>query len=518
MRLIRLTRLKNLKNRKIVSLLVLILFIFNFLIFFLLLTPAFATAQDTSQPEASLTAVPDSEYKTSKPGETTSYKLILRNQGAQRETFIINIESEYSWDVEVTPQTGVSLSPDETEDIIITFQIPASLREIDYQFKVIVKSRNIPAAETIVHIIPNQNEVVITAALRPVLIITPSKENLGKISPGDTVEVDINVKCYVVSAEVYIEYDLFKEFKSKSKLAPERNLSISIDPESAQINKGESFTFTVKVKFPKSFDKKINYGSQLRLFVKAYGQDEISKPVTLSFILEHQPEEDFFTTLVGSPIVLAGITTLVTIGILGAAIGSTEVGKYRFLAIFFIPLYTKLHKDKILDHFTRGRVYEYIRNNPGVHYSQIKRELDLNNGNLTYHLKTLEREALIKSRSAGRFKIFYVTGVQIPQDMEPQISVVRKQVLDMIRAEPGISQKELADRFDDKSQRTISYHVKNMAREGVLRLEKDGRENKCYINEEKVDLSENVTDSDKNSKKQDDIQKDDMSNGVIRQI
>ena len=149
-----------------------------------------------------------------------------------------------------------------------------------------------------------------------------------------------------------------------------------------------------------------------------------------------------------------------------------------------------MHKDKILDHFTRGRVYEYIRNHPGVHYSEIKRELKLNNGNLTYHLHTLEREALIKSRTRGRFKVFYPMDVKIPQDMEPEISSIRKEILDIIREHPGISQKELGLLLPSKKQRTISYHIKNMSREGVIKLEKDGRETRCYITEEVIEVKE----------------------------
>ena len=72
--------------------------------------------------------------------------------------------------------------------------------------------------------------------------------------------------------------------------------------------------------------------------------------------------------------------------------------------------------------------------------------------------------------------------------MEPQIISIRRQILDIIREEPGITQKELGLRLPNKKQRTISYHVKNMAREGVLDLKKDGRETKCFIAEKIVDV------------------------------
>ena len=66
----------------------------------------------------------------------------------------------------------------------------------------------------------------------------------------------------------------------------------------------------------------------------------------------------------------------------------------------------------------------------------------------------------------------------------------KKQILDIIRDQPGISQKELGLQIPTKKQRTISYHIKNMAREGVIRLEKDGRETKCYLKESVIDIKE----------------------------
>ena len=62
--------------------------------------------------------------------------------------------------------------------------------------------------------------------------------------------------------------------------------------------------------------------------------------------------------------------------------------------------------------------------------------------------------------------------------------------MEIIREHPGISQKELGTLLPNKKQRTISYHVKNMSREGVLELVKDGRETKCYITEKVLDIKQ----------------------------
>lgn len=447
-------------------------------------------AQDTSTPEAGLSTISGADYITITSGQNVEYKLNLKNQGSQSENFLLSLESSYNWDVTLS-KTAVNLGKDESEIISVNFnEIPYNLAEKDYLFKVIVKSRNILAEEKTIHVIADQNEVIITAALKPVIILKPSLDNLGKLVPGKHVEFDVDVKCYVVSADVYLDYEVLK--KDTDKIPANFNLDVKIEPAKYDFEKGENHTFKVIVSFPKNYNKKVNDNFRLRLEARAYDYDEvITNPKTIAFIAKHDPTETrFIDTIISSPIAMVGITTAVTLGIVGSAIGSTEVGKYKLFLLFFIPLYTKLHKDKILDHFTRGRVYEFIRNNPGVHYSELKRELDLNNGSLTYHLHTLEREALIKAQNIGRYKLFYPTGVKIPKDMEPQISAVRQQILELIKTEPGITQKELGLKMGDKSQRTISYHVKNMEREGILRLERDGRERRCYINDDVIDAGE----------------------------
>ncbi len=450
-----------------------------------------ASAQDTSNPEAVLSPVSDIDHVITEKGRETAYKLNLRNQGSQPESFFVTIDSNYDdWGVSVDPPTGIRLNPEESKVISLIFQIPNVLDEKDYMFNVTVKSRNVPAGQRTVHVIVTSENVIITAALKPVLVIRPSIDNLGKLSPGTRVEVELEVKIYVVSAEVYLDYEVLKNIGSK--LVQENDITIKIEPEYKYITKSESGTFKITVSFPKNFNKRVNYNCQLQVTAKTYDyEDSITRSKKITFVMVHNPPEgNLFTMLTSSPIAIVGITSIVMVSIIGGAITSTEVGKYKFLLIFFIPLYTKLHKDKILDHFTRGRVYEYIRNNPGAHYSELKRELDLNNGTLTYHLHTLEREALIKAQNIGRYKLFYPTGVKIPKDMEPQISAIRQEILEIIRLEPGISQKELGLKLGDRSQRTVSYHVKNMEREGILRLEHDGRERRCYLNVEVLDAGE----------------------------
>ncbi len=86
--------------------------------------------------------------------------------------------------------------------------------------------------------------------------------------------------------------------------------------------------------------------------------------------------------------------------------GFTEPGKYRIL-LLFLPLYTRLNKDEILDQSTKENIHGYIIANPGEHYNVIRKRLNIRNGTLAYHLNVLKREKLIKSRRDGIYKRFY---------------------------------------------------------------------------------------------------------------
>ncbi len=161
-------------------------------------------------------------------------------------------------------------------------------------------------------------------------------------------------------------------------------------------------------------------------------------------------------------------------------IAGTELGKYKFL-LFFLPLYTRLNKGEVLNQFTRGRIYEHIRKNPGDHYNSIKQELELNNGALAYHLRTLERENYIKSMRDGIYKRFYPVGMKIPEKPKKRLSPVQKEILVTIKRNPGTTQKEISKGLN-LSQQVVSYHVNLMIESQLLRTEKHDNTLRYYSN------------------------------------
>lgn len=172
------------------------------------------------------------------------------------------------------------------------------------------------------------------------------------------------------------------------------------------------------------------------------------------------------------------------VAVLGFAL--TETGKYKLLVFLslLIPLYTRIQKEDVLDQFVRGEIYGYIKANPGVHYNQIIRELDVKNGTLSHHLHMLEKTGMVKSRKEGlRYRVFYPTGVKFPEEERYRLTELQMSIIKMIKENEGISQKEIARALNVKHQ-TISYNVKVLQQAGFIRLRKKGRTTSCYIIED----------------------------------
>jgi predicted transcriptional regulator len=177
------------------------------------------------------------------------------------------------------------------------------------------------------------------------------------------------------------------------------------------------------------------------------------------------------------PFIFASVVGASTLAIL-----STEVGKCALL-LFFLPLYTKLRKEEILDDYTRGRIHGYIQANPGEHYNAIKRALDLNNGSLTHHLSILEKDGEIKSRIDGVYKRFYPKTMIIPNGGAGELTETQKMIMAKIKETPGISQKDIATLLGISSA-TVNYHIERMLALKVVKRERLGMRVKYYENEE----------------------------------
>jgi predicted transcriptional regulator len=163
--------------------------------------------------------------------------------------------------------------------------------------------------------------------------------------------------------------------------------------------------------------------------------------------------------------------------IAGVVIAGTEWGLYALLVLLF-PLYVRIKGQKILDNFTRGKIYGYIIANPGDNYNSIKTALKMNNGALAHHLHALEREEMIKSQTDGKYKRFYPFEMAVPK-RSTQLTTIRKNIVEQIKDDPGITQMKISQKMG-VSHQAISYHLRALVQIGAVNVEKKGRANRCY--------------------------------------
>ena len=169
------------------------------------------------------------------------------------------------------------------------------------------------------------------------------------------------------------------------------------------------------------------------------------------------------------------------VALLGFAL--TETGKYKFLALLTLafPMYTHIQKDDVLDQFVRGEIYGLIKTSPGARYNEIMKKLDVKNGTLSYHLHMLEKTEMIKSRREGlKYRAFYPTDTRFPKEERYRLTELQLDILKIITANEGITQKEIAKQLNKKPQ-TINYNVKTLQQSELIKVRKQGRRTGCYI-------------------------------------
>jgi len=220
-------------------------------------------------------------------------------------------------------------------------------------------------------------------------------------------------------------------------------------------------------------------GSHTLVLLIGDGEHTISR--TFTYTVESPPQrvpvKPYSVPLFEIGIAAAVIVSVVTVGAILAA--GVEVSKYWLLPIFLLPLYTRLNKEELLDNETRGMIRGCIISDPGIHYNEIQRRLNMGNGKAAYHLMALEREGIIKSRSDGRLRRFYPAEMRF--DQAPiRLDRLQKLIFDFLREREGLTQREVASALGISTP-TVSRNMKRMAELGVVRLERHGITIRCYI-------------------------------------
>ena len=126
---------------------------------------------------------------------------------------------------------------------------------------------------------------------------------------------------------------------------------------------------------------------------------------------------------------------------------------------------------------TRKRLFEYVETNPGIHFRQLARDLNMETGLLQYHLRELEEYNVLESEIyQGKRRVFVARTLN---DREKSILAVlryettRRILFYLLRNGPARN-GDIADAVE-MTPATISWHLSNLVEEGVVEEVKEGR-------------------------------------------
>ncbi len=138
---------------------------------------------------------------------------------------------------------------------------------------------------------------------------------------------------------------------------------------------------------------------------------------------------------------------------------------------------------------TRRRIFQFIRERPGSYQRELERQLELQTGQLQYHLGVLEELRLITSRGDGFRKRYFVSSEVSPRDRQLlsilKLKTPRRIVLYLLQ-HPESSFDEILSQFTF-SKSALSFHIKKLTENGIASSERSSAGARySIINEDEV--------------------------------
>lgn len=135
---------------------------------------------------------------------------------------------------------------------------------------------------------------------------------------------------------------------------------------------------------------------------------------------------------------------------------------------------------------TRKEIFEHVETNPGIHFSQLKRDLDMETGLLQYHLSELEDHDVLESEEyQGKRRVF--VSRELDEEERAILAVLRyettRRILLYLLEEGPTRNSDIAEAVG-VTPATISWHLSNLLEEGIVDSIVDGRTTRYEVQNE----------------------------------
>jgi len=150
----------------------------------------------------------------------------------------------------------------------------------------------------------------------------------------------------------------------------------------------------------------------------------------------------------------------ISIAVIVAAIATIITLFFTFGGIKYVT------PENVLKTEVRKSLYKYIDNFPGSHLREIARELDLKPSNAAWHLRKLEQTNLVRSRTIGGKKVYYLVEGGVNARIEAVAeSILRnenaREIMQYLSDNPGKHLLEIANALH-LNHHTVKWHIKKM--------------------------------------------------------
>ncbi|NHI93997.1 MAG: hypothetical protein EAX96_16025 [Candidatus Lokiarchaeota archaeon] len=130
---------------------------------------------------------------------------------------------------------------------------------------------------------------------------------------------------------------------------------------------------------------------------------------------------------------------------------------------------SRLIKDEILANKTRWRLFEYINENPGYHFTHVLSEIGIGSHAGRWHLGILEKFGFIRSKKITRFNVYF--SKDFPESRDEMVFLLRndnaKKIIEIINSSPEINASQIEQNMDLKYS-TIHYYLSKLMKSKLL--------------------------------------------------
>lgn len=151
------------------------------------------------------------------------------------------------------------------------------------------------------------------------------------------------------------------------------------------------------------------------------------------------------------------------------------LGAWRVLGFGAFAMYSRLAKSELLDNTHRDRVFQLIRDTPGLGVSEIAQQTGLGWGTTVYHLDRLERAQMVTSERAGLHRCYFPIGT-VGRDERKAHGLLKgdttRSIATFLVERPGATQTEMCEALGMTAS-AASKQLTKLENAGLVRRERE---------------------------------------------